>query len=171
MEVKSLYCPNCGSSVNLDIASERTKFYCIYCGQSICLDDGVKRTEHTERIINETEIRKTEIESETEVKLTQLQIELEKLRMKEREIERKEKKLEDEERARRRKPHADFFKKRLKCYAIITLIGGVTCLLGSAIGIREDNPIAILVMMVSSIGLLIVTYGSIIHAILYFKKR
>lgn len=171
MEVKSLYCPNCGSSVNLDIASERTKFYCIYCGQSICLDDGVKRTEHTERIINETEIRKTEIESETEVKLTQLQIELEKLRMKEKEIERKEKKLEDEERARRRKPHADFFKKRLKWYAIITLIGGVTCLLGSAIGIREDNPIAILAMMVPSIGLCGVFYGSIIHGILYFKKR
>lgn len=171
MEVKSLYCPNCGSSVNLDIASERTKFYCIYCGQSICLDDGVKRTEHTERIINETEIRKTEIESETEVKLTQLQIELEKLRMKEREIKRKEKKLEDEERARRRKPHADFFKKRLKWYAIITLIGTVTGLLCSAMGMREDSTLALLVAMVASIGLCVVTYGSIIHAILYFKKR
>lgn len=62
MELKALYCPNCGAPINFDTTG-REYIFCPFCGQQLFLQD-LNRTEHVERIIDEAEIVRARLELE-----------------------------------------------------------------------------------------------------------
>ena len=57
MNLKALYCPNCGGTVKYDIDSGKKRFFCIHCGSQILIDDDIIRTEHKEVIVDEAKIQ------------------------------------------------------------------------------------------------------------------
>lgn len=57
MNLKALYCPNCGGTVKYDIDSGKKSFFCIHCGSQILIDDDIIRTEHKEVIVDEAKIQ------------------------------------------------------------------------------------------------------------------
>lgn len=67
--MKILKCPECGAS--LSIKDDNREFvFCEYCGTKVDLID--RRTEHTERIIDEAKIASAEVEVEKEKRKTLL---------------------------------------------------------------------------------------------------
>ena len=67
MKLKSLYCPSCGGSINIDIDSGRKTAFCIHCGQQIVIDDEVLRSEHTDVLIDQARIKEADVEAQLEV--------------------------------------------------------------------------------------------------------
>lgn len=53
MELKAMYCPNCGGAMDIDLTN-REFVFCPYCGQQIHIEDG--RVQITQRIINDADI-------------------------------------------------------------------------------------------------------------------
>ena len=72
MKVYTLFCPNCGASLN--IKSDKNSFFCTHCGSQILVDDETQRIEITTNI-NYTTTDNTKIE---EVKSKE-RVELQKL--------------------------------------------------------------------------------------------
>ena len=66
MKAYSIKCPDCGAPLNVE--TDKEFIFCTHCGNKIILDDESKRVKiditNTQRSIDETEIRKAEIDLE-----------------------------------------------------------------------------------------------------------
>lgn len=63
MKVYTLFCPNCGASLNIE--SDKNSFFCTHCGSQILVDDETQRIEITKNInknVNYTRTDNTKIE-------------------------------------------------------------------------------------------------------------
>ena len=83
MKVYTLFCPNCGASLN--IKSDKNSFFCTHCGSQILVDDETQRIEITKNInknVNYTRTDNTKIEkarSEERVRIKKEEAKTERL--------------------------------------------------------------------------------------------
>lgn len=82
MHVRSIKCPECNSSLNVNIQEGQHECYCQYCGAKITLDDHISN--HVYRKVDEARIKEAEIRKEINIKKAENDKEI---RMKELEIE------------------------------------------------------------------------------------
>ena len=146
MSVKfiSVKCPECGA--DLEMEEGRKQMFYSYCGAKVMLQN---ENEYTIRTVDEARIREAEVNRE--------------LRLKELELEKQRKSEEDNKNLSSK----NFFKKRIKIYLILTIIGAVPMLLD----LNFTGTIDKIFTLISMVGLCGLGYGSIIHGIILIRAN